>query len=76
MGNVFLQSKTKSATNANPLRQSLLHCDLIEKILYLENKLDFLDNKLFVLEGNTQANIKVISSDVHQLHQRLIDLKK
>tara|TARA_R110000803_G_scaffold97413_1_gene165566 strand:- start:50 stop:280 length:231 start_codon:yes stop_codon:yes gene_type:complete len=76
MGNIF-EATTKSATNAKTkLNRSLIHCDLIEKILYLENKLDMLDNKLFVLEGNTQANIKVISSDVHQLHQRLIDLKK
>ena len=77
MGNVFLKARTKSATNAtNSLNRSLLHSELIEKINYLENKIDMLDDKVYVLEGNTQANLKVLSSDVHQLHQRLIDLKK
>ena len=78
MGNVFLQSQTtKSATNANnDLRQSLFHCDLIEKINYLENKLNNLDEKLYVLEGNTQANIKVMSADLHQVHQAMVSLKK
>jgi len=77
MGNIFVSQTTKSATNANTdLRQSLIHCNLIEKINYLENKLDMLDDKLFVLEGNTQANIKVLSSDVHQLHQEMVSLKK
>jgi len=76
MGNIFI-SKTKSATNANhTLNRSLLHHDLIEKINYLENKIDMLDDKVYVLESNTQANLKVLSSDVHQLHQRLVDLKK
>ena len=69
MGNIFIRSTTKSATNANTLNRSLLHCDLIEKILYLENK-------LYVLEGNTQANIKVMSADIHNLHQAMVSLKK
>ena len=77
MGNIFIRSTTKSATNANnDLRQSLFHCNLIEKINYLENKLNNLDDKVFILEGNTQANIKVLSSDVHQLHQAMVSLKK
>ena len=76
MGNIF-EATTKSATNANTkLNRSLIHCDLIEKILYLENKLDMLDDKLYVLEGNTQANIKVMSTDLHHLHQQMVSLKK
>ena len=76
MGN-FLTAKTKWATNANnKLNRSLLSEDLIEKMIYLENKLDMLDDKLFVMEQHTQANLKILSSDVHHLHQRLVDLKK
>jgi hypothetical protein len=75
MGNLINKIK-KNKANANPLSKSLLHQDLIEKMIYLENKLDFLDDKLFVMEAHTQANIKILSSDVHQLHQRMIDLKK
>jgi hypothetical protein len=77
MGNVFVKSKNQIGYHANnDLNRSLIHCDLIEKINYLENKLDMLDDKLFVLEGNTQANIKVLSSDVHHLHQEMVSLKK
>ena len=75
MGNLIYPIK-KNKANANPLSKSLLHQDLIEKMIYLENKLDFLDDKLFVMEAHTQANLKILSSDVHQLHQRMIDLKK
>ena len=78
MGNIFVGHKTKSANNAtnSDLNKSLLHSELIEKIIYLESKIDMLDDKVYVLEGNTQANLKVLSSDVHQLHQRLVDFKK
>jgi hypothetical protein len=77
MGNIFLKATTKSATNANnSLNRSLLHSELIEKIIYLENKVDMLDDKVFILEQHTKANLEVMSSDIHQLHQRLVDLKK
>ena len=76
MGNI-LKVKTKWTTNANnSLNRSLLSEDLIEKMIYLEHKVDMLDDKVFILEANTKANLKVMSSDLHQLHQRLVDLKK
>ena len=76
MGNVFIKSKTKSATNANnSLNRSLLHSELIEKINYLESKLDNLDNDFYVYREITNANIKIMSADLHDLHQRLVELK-
>ena len=58
MGNIFI-SKTKSATNANhTLNRSLLHHDLIEKINYLENKIDMLDDKVYVL-GQTESDLGI-----------------
>jgi hypothetical protein len=76
MGNIFDSQTTKSANATNDLNKSIHYNNLIEKILYLENKLDFLDDKLYVLEGNIQANIKVLSSDVHHMHQQMVSLKK
>ena len=77
MGNIFLKATTKSATNANKsLNRSLLHSELIEKIIYLEDKLDNLDNDFYVYREITNANIKIMSADLHDLHQRLVDLKK
>ena len=76
MGNVFI-SKTKSATNANnSLNRSLLSENLTEKIIYLQEKLDNLDNDFYVYREITNANIKIMSADLHQLHQRLVDFKK
>ena len=74
MGNLINTIK-KNKANANHLSKSLLHQDLLEKMIYLNDKLDFLDDKIFVMEAHTQANLKILSSDVHHLHQRLIDLK-
>jgi hypothetical protein len=76
MGNIFI-AKTKKATNANnTLNRSLLSDNLTEKIIYLENKLDNLDNDFYVYREITNVNIKIMSADLHDLHQRLVDLKK
>ena len=77
MGNVFVGHKTKSANATNSdLNKSLLSENLIEKINYLENKLDNLDNDFYVYREITNAKIKIMSADIHDLHQRLVDLKK
>ena len=77
MGNVFEKSKNQIGYHANnDLRQSLIHCNLTEKINYLENKLDMLDNDFYVYREITQANIKVMSTDLHHLHQQMVSLKK
>ena len=49
----------------------MLHADINERLEYLENKLDELDGMLWKLEGNTTANFKVLSADIHRLHQQL-----
>ena len=36
---------------------------------YIENKLNDLDGFILKLEGNTQANLKVLSADIHQIHR-------
>ena len=45
--------------------------NLIEKLIYLENKFDELDAKMWSLESNTQANIKVMSKDIHSLYEKI-----
>ena len=76
MGNVFLKVKSKKANANHKLNRNLLSENLTEKIIYLEDKLDMLDDKVFILEQHTKANLEVMSSDLHDLHQRLFDLKK
>ena len=69
MGNIFNINKVKKINN-DDLYTSLLGCNLNEKIIKLEEKIDFLDNKLYVLEANTQANLKVISADINFLSKK------
>ena len=67
MGNIFKPEPIK-----NPdLYKSLIETNLIEKIIYLENKFDELDAKMWSLESNTQANIKVMSKDIHSLYEKI-----
>ena len=63
MGNVFTIKNQNSKSNS--LSRSLLHHDLMEKINYLYDKVEMLDDKVYVLESHTQANLKVMSSDIH-----------
>lgn len=67
MGNIFKHEPIKNDT----LYRSLLETQLIERVDYLENKLDELDAKLWSLESNTQANIKVMSKDIHTLYEKI-----
>ncbi len=68
MGNVF--EKTKKINNKD-LYKSLIETNLNERLMYLENKIDNLDAKIWALEGNTEANLKVMSADIHTLHLKL-----
>ena len=70
MGNMF-ERQIKPKSESNSLSRSLLHHDLIEKINYLNDKVDMLDDKIFVLESNSQANLKVLSADIHLLNNKL-----
>ena len=75
MGNVFLKVKSKKANANHKLNRNLLSENLTEKIIYLEEKLDNLDNDFYVYREITNANIKIMSADLHDLHQRLVELK-
>tara|TARA_R110001599_G_scaffold347103_1_gene573071 strand:+ start:1443 stop:1667 length:225 start_codon:yes stop_codon:yes gene_type:complete len=74
MGNVFTIKNQNSKSNS--LSRSLLHHDLMEKINYLYDKVEMLDDKVYVLESNTQANFKVMSSDIHLLGDKLKTIMK
>jgi len=70
MGNMFLK-KTNFFNNDNKdLYSSLLHTNINERINYIEDKLDNLDNDFYVFRDNTNANIKVISKDIHLLYTK------
>ena len=64
MGNIFLKS---TAHSNNKLFKSLIETNLEERIRYLEEKLENLDNDFFVFRGNTNANIQVMSKDITYL---------
>ncbi len=63
MGNIFNINKVKKINN-DDLYTSLLGCNLNEKIIKLEEK-------IYVLETNTQTNLKIISADVHLLYEKI-----
>ena len=64
MGNIQFKKDSK-------LTKSLLHSKLNEKIIDLTEKIDFVDDKVHLLEQNTKANLIVISNDVHLLYEKL-----
>lgn len=71
MGNAFVKNKKN-----NELYKSLLETNINEKIIYLDEKLDRLDDKIHVLEQHTKANLIVISNDIHLLYDRLPPSRK
>ena len=66
MGNFLKAEPIKNDT----LYRSLIESNIIERLIYLENKLDDLDAKVWSLEAKTQANIKVLSKDIHTLYEK------
>ena len=67
MGNFLKAEPIKNDT----LYRSLIESNIIERLIYLENKLDDLDAKVWSLEAKTQANIKVLSKDIHTLYEKI-----
>ena len=45
--------------------------DIQERLRYLEDKIDNIDDMLHKLEQHTKANLIVISHDIHLLYDRL-----
>ena len=68
MGNIFERRKKVFNNQNKELYRSLLHNNINEKLSYLEQKLDNLDNDFLIFRSNTDANLKVISSDIHLLY--------
>jgi hypothetical protein len=70
MGNVFLKNPTHEFNDPD-LNKSLLLDNLVERITYLEDKIDVMDAHLWKLESYTQANLKVLSADITRLHSKI-----
>ena len=74
MGNMFIKIKNQNS-KPNSLSRSLLSTNLEEKINYLNDKLDMLDDKIWSIESNTQTNFKLISNDLHVLNKKINEIK-
>ena len=70
MGNsIFTKSPTYLFNK--DLTKSMLQDNIEERLLYIENKIDILDAHIWKLEGNTKANLEVISSDLNDLYSQI-----
>jgi hypothetical protein len=63
MGN-YLLKKSPTNLNNNDLNKSLLQSDLIQRIIYLEDKIDNLDAKLWTFESKTESNFYAINKKI------------
>tara|TARA_R110001592_G_scaffold32514_2_gene113798 strand:+ start:12910 stop:13134 length:225 start_codon:yes stop_codon:yes gene_type:complete len=70
MGNMFIKKSPTHEFINKDLNRILLLDDLIERVTYLENKLDNLDAKIWKVEANSTANLKVMSNDIHLMYER------
>ena len=74
MGNIFIRPENKNI-KSNSLSRSLLSDNILDQIRYLNDKLDIIDDKIFVLEQHTKANLEVMSSDIHLLNKKMNEIK-
>ena len=70
MGNIFVK-KVRRKINNDELYTSLIGCNINEKLIYLETKLENLDNDFYVYRDNVNANLKIISADLHLLYEKI-----
>lgn len=70
MGNVFIKKSPTHEFINKDLNKSLLLDNLIERITYIENKVDNLDAKIWQVEAHSTANLKVMSKDIHTLYEK------
>lgn len=66
MGNTL-----KKNNQPTDLYKDLMISNLNEKIIDLTEKIDFVDDKIHLLEQNTKANLIVISNDIHLLYEKI-----
>tara|TARA_R110001599_G_scaffold6754_4_gene33781 strand:+ start:2602 stop:2826 length:225 start_codon:yes stop_codon:yes gene_type:complete len=71
MGNIFIKKSSTEEFKNKDLSRSLLRQSILERLEYLEEKLDNLDAMIYQVEANSTANLKVISNDVHLLYQHV-----
>ena len=71
MGNIFIKKSPTEEFKNKDLSKSLLRQSIIERLEYLEDKIDNLDAMIFQVEANSTANLKVISNDIHVLYQKI-----
>ena len=65
MGNHLLRKSPTDLINDNKdLNKSLLQQDLIERIVYLEDKIDNLDAKLWAFESKTESHFHTINKKI------------
>lgn len=70
MGNVFIKKSPTHEFINKDLNKSLLLDNLIERITFIENKVDNLDAKIWQVEAHSTANLKVMSKDIHTLYEK------
>ena len=71
MGNIFIKKSSTEEFKNKDLNRSLIRQSILERLEYLEEKLDNLDAMIYQVEANSTANLKVISNDVHLLYQHV-----
>ena len=76
MGNVFIRPKNQNSKSTNVLSRSLLSENILDQIRYLNDKLDIIDDKIWVLEAHFKANMEVMSNDIHLLNKKINEIKK
>ncbi len=68
MGN-FLQKQIK--IDNNDLTKSLIEKDLVERIIYLDDKIDNLDAKVWSFESKTESNFNTIYNKLKMKNIRI-----
>ncbi len=70
MGNIFIKKSPTHEFINKDLNKSLLLDNLFERITQMENIVDNLDAKIWQVEANNTANLKVMSNDIHLLYEK------
>ena len=79
MGNIFRRLKKKNdleqfnisllePLNNNNNNNNYDKDKIINEIISIKNNISLLDQKIIVLENNTQENINLISQDIHHIN--------
>ena len=69
--NITMGNTLKKNNQPTDLYKDLMISNLNEKIIDLTEKIDFVDDKIHLLEQNTKANLIVISNDIHLLYEKI-----